>query len=202
MYSDAVEILSPGWFIKGQDPDKHLSGESKSSITRNPLISKTLYRSGDIEAYGTDIKRIKDLCDDAGIEVEYVRTVDGTNLVFHRNDPFGQNVVVGASPANETEHETDPADRPSTDPVPTQLTDPVARLCAVLADGPLGISEAMGSLGLSQKRNFRERYLNPALELNCIERTIPDKPNSSKQKYRLTDKGRQYLQEEIRKIGV
>ncbi|WP_371808771.1 Fic family protein [Adlercreutzia sp. ZJ473] len=59
-----------------------------------------------------------------------------------------------------------------TDPVPTQLTDPVARLCVVLTGGPLSISKAMGLLGLSQKRNFRERHLNPALELNCIERTM------------------------------
>lgn len=94
IYNDAVEILSPGWFIKGQDPDSHLSGESKSSKSRNPLITRTLYRSGDIEAYGTGIKRIKDLCDEAGIEIEYRRAPSGTDLIFHRNDPFGQSLTV------------------------------------------------------------------------------------------------------------
>lgn len=82
------------------------------------------------------------------------------------------------------------------------MTDPVAQLCAVLVNGPLSISEAMGVLGLSQKRNFRERYLNPALDLKHVERTVPDKPNSSKQKYRLTDAGRQHLQEEMHKHSV
>ncbi|WP_165252892.1 ATP-binding protein [Adlercreutzia sp. ZJ304] len=90
IYSDAVEITSPGWFIEGQDPDRHLSGEDNSSISRNPLISRTLYRSGDIEAYGTGIKRIKESCDAANIRVEYVRVPSGTKLVFHRNDAFAQ----------------------------------------------------------------------------------------------------------------
>ena len=100
IYNDAVEITSPGWFIEGQDPESHLSGESSSSLNRNPLISRTLYRSGDIEAYGTGIKRIKDECDEVGMKVEYVKVLNGTKLVFHRNDPFGQSLVIEDSPTN------------------------------------------------------------------------------------------------------
>lgn len=39
-------------------------------------------------------------------------------------------------------------------------------------------------LELSDKNNFRDEYLNPALEAKLIERTIPEKPNSPRQKYR------------------
>lgn len=202
IFNDAVEIISPGWFVEGQDPDEHLSGKSVSPKSRNQLIAQTLFKSGDIESQGTGIKRIKDFCDEVGMDVEYVRTPDGTKLIFHRNDAFGQSMVITPEQNGGAEAEADPVDRPSTDPVPTQLTDPVARLCWVLMDKPLSISEAMAFLGLSQKRNFRERYLNPALELKHVERTIPDKPNSSKQKYRLTEKGRQHLQDEVRKIGA
>lgn len=94
IYNDAVEITSPGWFIEGQDPESHLSGENNSPLNRNPLISRTLYRSGDIEAYGTGIKRIKDECDEVGMKVEYVKVPNGTKLIFHRNDPFGQSLVI------------------------------------------------------------------------------------------------------------
>jgi hypothetical protein len=49
------------------------------------------------------------------------------------------------------------------------------------------------ALHLSDRKSFRERYLKPALSDGLIEMTIPDKPNSRLQKYRLTDKGRQWL---------
>jgi len=43
-------------------------------------------------------------------------------------------------------------------------------------------------LGLSDRKSFRERYLKPALALELIEMTRPDKPNSRLQQYRLTEK--------------
>jgi hypothetical protein len=48
----------------------------------------------------------------------------------------------------------------------------------------------MTRLKLSHRPTFRANYLNPALTTGLIERTIPDKPNSRLQKYRLTAKGR------------
>jgi hypothetical protein len=42
----------------------------------------------------------------------------------------------------------------------------------------------MSVLGLSDRTTFYANYLNPALEAGLVERTIPDKPRSSKQKYR------------------
>ena len=40
---------------------------------------------------------------------------------------------------------------------------------------------------------FREAYLIPALTAGMIEMTIPGKPTSSKQKYRVTEKGQNLL---------
>ncbi len=51
-------------------------------------------------------------------------------------------------------------------------------------------SEIMNGLGLVNREHFRKEYLKPALELKLVEMTIPDKPNSKYQKYRLTEKGK------------
>lgn len=49
--------------------------------------------------------------------------------------------------------------------------------------------ELQQALGLSDRKSFRERYLEPALQGGLIELTIPDKPRSPNQRYRLTEAG-------------
>lgn len=44
--------------------------------------------------------------------------------------------------------------------------------------------ELMELLELKHRPSFRDNYLLPALKLGYIEMTIPNKPNSSKQKYK------------------
>lgn len=65
-----------------------------------------------------------------------------------------------------------------------QVDDSVKRLLAAIGAETLSAAEIMKRLGLSHRPTFRKNYLDPALEANLIERTIPDKPNSSKQRYR------------------
>lgn len=72
-----------------------------------------------------------------------------------------------------------------TDHVSDQENDYVKRLLTVLNGKELSITEIMLQLGLKHKPTFRKNYLNPALEKGLIERTIPDKPKSKNQKYRI-----------------
>ena len=51
----------------------------------------------------------------------------------------------------------------------------------------------MAVVGRSNRTKFRDQVLNPMLESGLIEMTIPDKPTSRLQKYRLTEKGRAWL---------
>lgn len=59
----------------------------------------------------------------------------------------------------------------------------VNRLLSAIGDEELSAADIMKKLGLSHRPTFRKNYLNPALEKNLIEKTIPDKPNSKNQKY-------------------
>ena len=74
----------------------------------------------------------------------------------------------------------------------TQVNPATPQVCKLLSHiGRDDISAAalMQAIGLSDRRNFRERYLRPALESGLVEMTIPEKPQSSKQRYRLTQRG-------------
>ena len=45
----------------------------------------------------------------------------------------------------------------------------------------------------TNRTRFRKTILRPLLDAGLIEMAIPDKPRSSKQRYRLTAKGREFL---------
>jgi ATP-dependent DNA helicase RecG len=54
----------------------------------------------------------------------------------------------------------------------------------------------MGLIGRANRTKFRDQVLRPLLDAGLIEMTIPDKPTSSKQKYRLTEMGKQILNQD------
>ena len=67
----------------------------------------------------------------------------------------------------------------------------ILRKC--LEDQPITV--LMEVVGRSDRTKFRNLLLAPLLEQGLIEMTIPDKPRSSKQRYRLTAPGRQVLEQ-------
>ena len=87
----------------------------------------------------------------------------------------------------KTVQETDQVD-PETDQVTVQVTE----LLAAIA-GEATSEQLRKALDLKHKGHFRSSYLLPALKSGLIEMTIPDKPQSSKQRYRLTPKGQERL---------
>ena len=75
--------------------------------------------------------------------------------------------------------------------VTPQATPQVKALLQSL-QGEMSREEIMQKLGLSDRKSFSVRYLRPALDLKLIEMTIPDKPRSRSQRYRLTQAGLNY----------
>jgi hypothetical protein len=58
---------------------------------------------------------------------------------------------------------------------------------------PLKSIEIQAATGLRHRETFQRNYLDYLLRDELLERTLPDKPISRLQKYRLTDKGRAML---------
>jgi ATP-dependent DNA helicase RecG len=71
-----------------------------------------------------------------------------------------------------------------------EVTGEVLKFLAIL-NSTLTRVEIQKALGLKGQANFRARYLGPSLALGVVEMTIPEKPNSRFQRYKITDKGRQ-----------
>ena len=75
-----------------------------------------------------------------------------------------------------------------TDQLTPEVTPEVKRMINVL-HGEMTRVQIMQALGLKDEKHFRTAYQQAGIAFNVIEMTIPDKPNSRLQKYRLTPIG-------------
>ncbi len=65
-----------------------------------------------------------------------------------------------------------------------QVSEAVKKMLASMEyDVPYTSRALMEKLGLKSKEGFRRNYLRPAIDMNLICMTIPDKPNSRNQRY-------------------
>lgn len=77
------------------------------------------------------------------------------------------------------------------DEIITQITDNseslseyVKKLLDVMEyDTPYTLGALMEKLGLRSRETFRKNYMHPALNLNLVQMTLPDKPKSRNQRY-------------------
>jgi ATP-dependent DNA helicase RecG len=76
--------------------------------------------------------------------------------------------------------------------VATQVTGEVQRLLLALV-GEMSRQQLLEALGMTHREHFRSAYLKPALDAGVVEMTLPDKPNSSNQRYRRTTLGQHWL---------
>ena len=83
---------------------------------------------------------------------------------------------------------------PASEEVTPQVTPQVERLLGVFI-GEHNRQELQDFLGLSDRKNFRENYLNPAIEAGLVEWVDPNNPTSSKQRYVLTALGKRLVKE-------
>ena len=133
----------------------------KKSIPRNPLLFGMLYRMDAVEHIGSGIKRIRQICDGYGVAAPEIHAEESWFTVSFA--------------------------RPSATTTPEAT--PEVRLLGAFA-GEMTRQEIQTVIGLKDDEHFRKAYLLPALETGLVEMTLPDKPRSSRQKYRLTEKGR------------
>lgn len=129
------------------------------SVPRNKELMRVFKDLGFVEQLGSGIPRILD---------------------FYNKDcfKFSDNFLRMTFPINVSINST----------LPPPVNPQVKRLIQVI-ENELSAFQIQDLLELKDKNNFRKNYINPAISMGLIEMTIPNKPNSRSQKYRLTALG-------------
>jgi len=202
-YKLAVDELVKGEnaaavLLFGKQPQRFLiTSEVKGlqfhgTTVAKPLLAEPLFLTRHIEKAGTGILDMIGLCKAAKLRPPEFRQEMGQFI----QTLWRPTSVIGGPVGAQSEAQVGQAQpTQSATQSPTQSSDPVGRLLLALKTGPKSAGELRELLDLKHRPTFRENYLHPALEMGVIENTIPDKPNSRLQKYRLTDKGRARLEE-------
>src|SRR6266568_2142448 len=194
LFSDRLEVWNPGTLPPSLTLEKlrHPHG----SVPGNPLLAEPLYLTKYIERMGTGTGDMIQRCRLAGLAEPEFTLTDGFVITIRRK-PSRAFEAVGGQAAGEVAGQvakelTPPVTGEVTGEVTREVTGEVERGVLVL-HGEMKRSAIQAVLGLRHEDYFREAYLVPALEAGYVEMTIPDKPRSSQQKYRLTAKGKALL---------
>lgn len=188
---DRLEVWNPGTLPPTLTLEK-LCGPH-ASVPHNPLLAEPMYLTKYIERMGTGIRDMIRRCRTAGLAEPEIR-LDGGFFVL----TIRRVAVVEGPNGTKSGPGRDQVTGQVTPPVNLPVTPPVAVVVLIRligSRGPLGNSEILEYLELRDRAHLRERYIDPALADELVERTIPEKPTSRLQKYRLTEKGRRLLEQ-------
>lgn len=140
-----------------------------------------------IERMGTGTGDMIKRCRSVGLDEPTFALTDGFLATIRRKPELAFKTVGGITGevTGEVEH-----------PIGTRLAlsrHQVAILHKCLKEN--SISVLMEIAGRTDRTKFRNQVLNPLLHQELLEMTVPGKPSSPLQKYRLTAKGHAYLTE-------
>jgi ATP-dependent DNA helicase RecG len=171
IYPTRLEIWNSGELPPGITPRDLIRGQI--SVLRNPDIAHVLHLQGLMEKLGRGSILILRTCRERGLrEPEWTSNKGtGVTLTF-----FAPEVTTEDNAEDNAEDNS-------------AVMPEVARMLHVF-DGDMSRQDLQRLLGLKHDEYFRKAYLAPAISARLVEMTLPDKPTSGRQRYRLTAKGR------------
>ena len=183
VYEDRLRIWNPcvlpeGWTVKtllGTHP----------STPFNPAIANVYFPSGEIETWGRGIERIITACKDAGTPKPSI-SFDGTGIAleFRYTPDYLKAVNAPESATRQVEAQVE---------AQVELTGTERQMLAACEKEMRTARDLHTTLGYTQRTGNLKRAMERIVALALLERTLPDKPNSRHQNYRITPKGRAWL---------
>ena len=202
VFKDRIEIVSPGGPAGMEESDL-----GTKSVPRNPLLFGMLYRMDVVEQIGSGVRRIRELCREHGVAEPLIEVSEHWVTTTFMRPVADVGTKSGASGDQAANSISDnmlqyPGNLPGDSTA--QVRDQVGtnsglslQQTDVLRNSLFGlpIRELMVLAGKRNRTKFRNQVIRPLLDAGLLEMTIPDKPQNSKQKYRVTAKGKDLLAE-------
>jgi len=170
---DRIEVESLGILLSGLTIAEMKQGTSR---IRNHVIARVFRELNLIEQWGTGVRRIFEEAKEQGLpepKIEEVGMRLRLTIYLKKQHKIDSTLNVKKEPTQSPTQS------------PAQSDDKMMQLIQCLQDGEKSAGELRDKLGLKHRQTFRKNYIHPALKQGLIEPTIPDKPNSRLQKYRL-----------------
>ena len=164
LYSDRIEITSGGGLPQGLSQEEFLEGVT---APRNKELIRVFKDVDLIENIGSGVLRILDAYDKSCFKfMDHFLRVS----FKYKENPFKYDTEQ-VKPNKITEQDK-----------PNKKEDKI-NLILEFCKEPKSVKEIMEYIGLKHRPTFIYDYLNPLLEKNKLQMTIPDKPKSRNQKY-------------------
>jgi predicted HTH transcriptional regulator len=181
LFPDRLEIWNPGTIHPPLTLEKLLLPHA--SQPNNPLIAEPLFLTKYIEKAGSGTVDMLKRCRKAGLKPPEFRVDSGFFvLTVWRKVVSGAVVQVDHGARSEAQSRARSEARSN-------------QVMRALRQAPLSMNELVNTLGLKSKTGALKRTVGELLAQKLLIYTIPDKPNSRLQKYRLTEKGKRFLKE-------
>ena len=181
-FKDRLEITSSGGLPYGVELADFFGGYSSP---RNKEIMRVFRDLELVEQLGSGVPRILEKYEPSIFEIfpNFLR------VVFHYALPFETEAQVKAQVKAQVEAQVELPD--------WQIK--ILKTCSLKEKSSQELVEA---LGYSSRSGHFKKGLQSLIEHKFIERTLPDKPKSRLQKYRITDKGWALIDNSIKKNGI
>ncbi len=179
---DRIEVESMGILLPGMTIEEMKQGTSR---IRNPVIARVFKELQLIEQWGTGVRRIFSEAREMGLPEPKIEEI-AMRLRF--TVYLAESHRIHAQADKQVEAQVR-AKSGLGSGLESRLESLAERVMICLNDATMSKSQLARCLGhssISGKLNLR---VNELLDKGFIERTIPDKPSSRLQKYRLTEKG-------------
>ncbi len=188
VFDKKIVFFSPGE-LYGKQTVEALKTDDYVAYTRNKLIAEAFYLTGDIEKYGTGYTRVRN-------EIAAYPT-----MKFSFEEKPSAWLVTMSYEEQKTDEKGELATEPATNlsQLVPNLSVQVKILVMSLKDGEKPAAELLLVPELVQAYSdkspvyFKKQVIYPAIEQGLVAMLYPDKPKHPKQKYYLTEKGREVL---------